>query len=75
MGSKRFDGLGDYFRHKYRLRIECRGCNRVVIEEPLAMLELCRQRGWGHQMGEVERRLRCSQCRGREIRLGPAFAD
>lgn len=33
MGSKRFDGLGDYFRHKYRLRIECRGCNRVPLTQ------------------------------------------
>lgn len=48
MGNKRFDSLGDYFHHKYRLRIECRGCNRVVVQEPLAMLELCRKRGWGH---------------------------
>lgn len=73
MGSKRLDSLGDYFRHKYRVRIECRACNRVVIKEPLGLLDLCRNRGWGHQLGEVERRLRCSKCGSREVRLGPAF--
>ena len=75
MGSKRLDSLGDYLRHRYRLRIECRGCNRVVIEEPLSLLDLCRKRGWGHQLPEVERRLRCSQCGSRDVRLGPAFGS
>lgn len=73
MSSKRLDSLGDYLRHHYRLRIECRGCNRVVIEEPLAMLDMCRKRGWSHQMAQVERRLRCGRCGCREISLGPAF--
>lgn len=73
MGSKRLDSLGDYLRHGYRLRLECRGCNRVAIKEPLPMLEMCRKRGWGHQLPVIERRLRCSKCGSREVRLGPAF--
>lgn len=75
MGSKRLDSLGDFLRHKYRLRIECRGCNRIVIKEPLALLELCRRRGWGHQLPVIERRLRCSRCGGRHARIGPAFGS
>lgn len=73
MGSKRLDGLGDYLRHGYRLQIECRRCRRVVIEEPLPMLQLCHQRRWGHGMGEVRNRLKCSRCGSRDVTLGPAF--
>lgn len=75
MSSKRLDSLGDYLRHRYRLRIECRGCNRVVIAEPLTLLDLCRKRGWSHQIGQVEPKLRCGDCGSKEVRLGPAFGN
>ncbi|KLE33880.1 hypothetical protein AAW00_12495 [Aurantiacibacter luteus] len=73
MGSKRLDSLGDYLRHHYTLRVDCRGCKKVSILQPLVLLELCQKRGWGHQMREVERRLKCGSCGGRDVRIGPGF--
>lgn len=73
MSSKRLDSAADYLRHGYRLRIDCLGCKRVVIMEPLPLLEICRARSWPYQIGAIERRLRCSVCGGRTVRLGPAF--
>ena len=75
MGSKRLDSLGDYMRHRYRLRVDCLGCKKVAILQPITLLETCRQRGWGHQMGEVEQRLRCGSCGSRKVRVGPAFGE
>ena len=34
---------------------------------------LCQRRGWTKQMAGVERRLKCSRCSSRDIRIGPAF--
>lgn len=73
MGSKRLDSAGDYLRHGYRVRIDCLGCGRTMILAPLTLLEQCRQRGWGHSMAEIERRLKCGDCGGRKVRIGPAF--
>lgn len=75
MSSKRLDSLGDYLRHHYRLRLECHACRRVVIQDPLYILNLCQKRGWGHQIHHVERRLRCGECGSRDVRLGPAFGS
>jgi hypothetical protein len=75
MGSKRLDAISDYHRHGFRLRIDCRACGRVAIVDPLEIVEQCRARGWSRQMPAIERRLRCSRCGGREVRLGPAFGS
>lgn len=75
MSSKRLDDLGDYHRHGYRLSVECRQCNRVVILDPLPMLEQCQRRRWSRQMPAVGRRLRCSNCGARNVRVGPAFGS
>lgn len=74
MGSKRLDGLGDYLRHDYRLQIECRKCRRVVIEEPLPILQPCHQRRWGDSISDLRQRLKCSRCGSRDVTLGPSFA-
>ncbi len=73
MSSKRLDEIGDYSRHGYRLRVDCLGCKRIVIIDPLELVMTCQRRGWSRQIDAVERRLRCSSCGGREVRLEPAF--
>lgn len=75
MSSKRLDSLGNYLRHGYRLRVDCLGCRKVAILQPLVLLETCRKRGWGHQLHEVERRLKCGSCGSRNVRVGPAFGS
>ena len=75
MSSKRLDAINDYTRAGYRLRVDCRGCNRVVVIDPLEIVLLCQRRNWSKQIGEIERRLRCSKCGSRDVRLGPAFGS
>tara|TARA_R100001129_G_scaffold181565_1_gene161047 strand:- start:2221 stop:2505 length:285 start_codon:yes stop_codon:yes gene_type:complete len=75
MSSKRLDTIADYSRHGYALRVDCRRCRRVEVLHPLKITLLCQQRGWSKQMFALERRLRCSQCGSREVRLGPAFGS
>jgi hypothetical protein len=75
MSSKRLDSLGDYLRHSYRLRVDCQGCRKVAILQPLVLLETYRKRGWGNQLHEVERRLKCESCGSRDVRVGPAFGS
>ena len=53
--------------------MDCRGCSRAVVMEPLELMMICPRRGWSMQMGQIERRLRCSKCGSRHVRLGPAF--
>ena len=73
MSSKRLDTIADYTRHGYTLRVDCLKCRRVAIINPLQLTLRCQKRGWSKQIAAVERRLRCSQCGNREVRLGPAF--
>ncbi|WP_188710068.1 hypothetical protein [Novosphingobium marinum] len=74
MSSKRLDTISDYHRHGYRLRVDCRTCGRTVVIEPLEIAMLCQRRKWSRQMASVEKRLRCSKCRSRDVRCGPGFA-
>ena len=73
MSSKRLDTIADYSRHGYVLRVDCHGCKRMVLMNPLELTYLCQKRQWSRQMAAIERRLVCSQCGSRDIRLGPAF--
>lgn len=75
MGSERVDPLGEYMRHRNRLRVDCLACKKLAILQPITLLETCRQRGWGHRMGEVEQRLRCGSCGSRRVRVGLAFEE
>ena len=75
MGSKRLDSLADFVRHKYRLRVECLPCRRVVFLEPLTLLSKFQARGWSYMLGSVERHLVCAECGGKSLRIGPAFGD
>jgi hypothetical protein len=75
MGSKRLNSLGDFVRHLYRLRADCTACKRVAILEPLELLQRCQKRGWSYAVGQIERRLVCSECGSKRVRLGPAFGD
>ena len=74
MSSKRLDKISDYSRHGYALRVDCLTCRRVALVDPLEITLLCQRRGWSKQMALVERRLRCSQCKSRKIRVGPGSA-
>ncbi len=73
MSSKRLDTISDFTRHGYTLRVDCRGCKRLAIIDPREITLLCQQRNWSRQLAAVERRLRCSKCGSRDVRLGPGF--
>ena len=73
MSSKRLDAISDYTRHGYTLRVDCRACGRLAIIDPLKITLLCQQRQWSKQTAAVERRLRCSKCGSRDVRIGPGF--
>jgi hypothetical protein len=73
MNSKRPDTISDYTRHGYTLRVDCRACKRLAIIDPLKITLLCQRRNWSKQIGAVERRLRCSSCGSRDVRMGPGF--
>lgn len=73
MSSKRLDSLGDYLRHRYRVRLECLSCNRVVIKSVVPLLEMCRERSISHRTVLLEKHLRCSNCGLQNVQIGPAF--
>ena len=73
MSSKRLDAISDYHRHGYMLRVECGTCERAVLIEPWQIVQLCQRRHWSRQMGQVERRLRCTRCGSRDVRCGPSY--
>jgi hypothetical protein len=73
MSSKRLDDIGDFRRHGYSLRVDCRTCKRVAILDPSSLVLLCNKKGWSRQMASVEGRLRCSGCGSKDVRCGPGF--
>jgi len=75
MSSKRLETIADFVRHRYRLRVDCLACGRVVVLEPLPILELCQARGWPYRLAVLEPRLVCAECGSRRVRCGPAFGD
>jgi Zn finger protein HypA/HybF involved in hydrogenase expression len=75
MSSKRLDTISDFTRHGYSLRVDCRSCKRLVIIDPRKITLLCQRRNWSRQLAAVERRLRCSQCGSRDVRLVPGFSS
>jgi hypothetical protein len=75
VSSKRLDTIADFSRHRYRLRVDCPDCNRVVTLDPLPIIQLCSERGWSKDMSAVQRRLKCGDCVSRDVRCGPAFGD
>lgn len=72
MSSKRLSGLTDYARHDYKLRLDCE-CGRTVLIEPYALLKLCNDQGWRHELEGIASKLRCSKCGRRPHRIGPAL--
>ena len=74
MSSKRLDDIGDFRRHGYSLRVDCRTCKRVAILDPSRLVVLCNKKGWSRQMASVEARLRRSGCGSKDVRCGPGFA-
>ena len=73
MGYKRLHTLEDCSRYRLRLRIECLQCRRIVIEGPMRIMEVCRQRRWGIKLDDVEKKLRCTACKAKKVKLGPEF--
>ena len=74
MSSKRLDDIGDFRRHGYTLRVDCLTCKRVAVLDPTAIVELCQRNRWSRQMASVERRLRCSTCKSKDVRCGPGLS-
>ena len=75
MSSKRLDDIGDFRRHGYRMRVDCRTCKRIAILDPTSLVVLCNENGWPRQMASVATRLKCSKCGSKDVRCGPGFAD
>jgi len=75
MGSIRLDTLSDFTRHSYRVRVDCRGCGRVVVIEPIELRLTCQRRGFSARLDEIGQRLRCSKCGKRGAQIGPAFGN
>jgi len=70
MGSIRLDTLVDYDKHGYDLDIMCRTCGHKRIIVPGYLFAgglLCSIR-------ELEKRLRCTRCRGRNAVVCPTSA-
>ena len=75
VSSKRLDDVGDFRRHGYNLRIDCKQCGWVAVLDPTELVLLCNRRQWSRQIGSVEARLRCSKCGAKNVRCGPVFSD
>jgi hypothetical protein len=75
MGSKRLDTIADYARHGYRLKVDCRDCGRAALLDARELTAQCSKRRWNRDIFSLSRRLRCSNCGGRNVLWGPAFAD
>ena len=54
MSSKRLDDVGDFRRHGYNLRIDCKQCGWVAVLDPTELVLLCNRRQWSRQIGSVE---------------------
>ena len=67
MSSKRLDTISDYARHGYRLRVECRSCQRVADIHPMEISLLCQRRNWSWQIVVIGPGLRCSKCSNRDV--------
>ncbi len=75
MSSKRLDSISDYARHGYRLRVDCRNCGHAGLLDARELTALCSKRGWNRDVFSLEKRLRCSNCGGRNVLCGPASGD
>ena len=75
MGSRRLDSLTDVSSAKYRLRVDCLSCNRLVILDPVPLTLRCHARGWSLRLEDVRARMVCAERGSKRVRLGPAFGD
>lgn len=75
MSNKRLDVVGDFIRHGYTLRVDCRGCGRLRVFDPIRIVELCQRNGWSRQTASVEQRFVCAKCGSKDVRLGPGFQE
>ena len=41
MSCKRLHDVSDFIRHSYTIRVDCRGCGRLKVFDPLRLAELC----------------------------------
>ncbi|MEI6644330.1 MAG: hypothetical protein WCL10_20155 [Novosphingobium sp.] len=74
MGSQRLDKINDFNRHGYDLRVACR-CGHVSVLNSLAVTMACAARSLPRDMSAISARLRCCQCGGREVKIGPIERD
>lgn len=72
MGSIRLESLSDYAKRGYKVRLDCE-CGRVVVIDPLALLQIAHGKGIGHHLDKIGQRLKCSTCGKPPVRIGPAF--
>lgn len=70
MGTRHFDSLTALIREGLLLRVECR-CQRVVLLDPIRLLQKSLARGGDHQLDKVVARMRCGDCGARPVRFGP----
>jgi hypothetical protein len=71
MSSKRLDSISDYHRHGFDLRVVCLACGRVIVLGSLELSERLHRKGTSRDMSSLERRLRCAECGGGQVKCGP----
>ena len=73
MGSKRLDSVDRFARYGYAVQAQCRSCGHTAKLDPRPITEEAVRRGWSRDMTAIERRLKCSKCRERNVSCGPVF--
>lgn len=71
MSTKRIDSLTALAREGLLLRVECK-CGRVVLLDPIKLLDRSNRVGGGHLIARAAARLRCGDCGARPVSYGPA---
>ena len=73
MGNKRFDTIFDFARHGYAMEVVC-GCGHVGVLDPRMVVDRFMRERWpSNSLVTARDHLRCSKCKKRPERIGPAM--
>lgn len=75
MGSKRLDSIDRFARYGFALGVECRSCGHKAKLDARQIAEQAIRLGLSRNIAAIERRLRCSGCKARNVRIEPAFTE
>lgn len=71
MGSKRLDKISDYRRHGFDLQVKCCACGHTARIDADVLTSRCVEQRSSLDMMFVSARLRCTECRSRDVSCGP----